>query len=200
MLLKIKLKKKQNRKKKAVRQKKPRRQKMAVMRKKTERKKRRKSQRKRYVFYVCKKSLFKYIHVLGWPDLLNWPDAKWTITLPLIKIQDKQRFFSVHFIWDRKHVYLFVLEFFHRYVILTGQSHLSISFSRRVNYHKVSSKLQPGIYCIDDFFPISKNWASSRENCLPGLRPGKTQTGLLSYRDELESWNFGYRNKRYYTI
>ena len=27
---------------------------------------------------------------------------------------------------------------------------------------------------------------------LLSLRPGKTQTGLLSYRDWLESWNFGY--------
>ena len=26
------------------------------------------------------------------------------------------------------------------------------------------------------------------------LRPGKTQTDLLSYRDQLESWNFGYTN------
>ena len=26
------------------------------------------------------------------------------------------------------------------------------------------------------------------------LRPGKTQTDLLSYRDQLESWNFGYIN------
>ena len=31
---------------------------------------------------------------------------------PLIKIQDKHWLFSVHFIWDRKHVYSFVLGFF----------------------------------------------------------------------------------------
>ena len=49
------------------------------------------------------------------------------IAPPLIKIQDKQRLFSVHFIWNGKHVYLFVLVFFHRYVILTGQSNLSIN-------------------------------------------------------------------------
>ena len=33
-----------------------------------------------------------------------------------------------------------------------------------------------------------------------GLRQGKTQTGLLSYRDLLESWNFEFRKKRYYSI
>ena len=32
------------------------------------------------------------------------------------------------------------------------------------------------------------------KTCLQDLRPGKTQTGLLSYRDKLVSWNFGYRN------
>ena len=63
---------------------------------------------------------------------LNWPDAKWTITPPLIKIQDKQRLFSDHFIRDRKHMYWFVLGFFHRYVILTGQSNLSINFCVRL--------------------------------------------------------------------
>ena len=29
------------------------------------------------------------------------------------------------------------------------------------------------------------------KTCLWGFRPGKTQTGLLSYRDQLESWNVG---------
>ena len=38
------------------------------------------------------------------------------------------------------------------------------------------------------------------KTCLRGFRPGETQTGLLSYRSQLESWNFGYRNYRYYTI
>ena len=42
----------------------------------------------------------------------NQPNMKWTIAPPLIKIQDKQRLFSVHLIWDRKHVYLFLLGFF----------------------------------------------------------------------------------------
>ena len=46
-----------------------------------------------------------------WRHWHNSPDAKWTITPPLIKIQDKQRLFSVHFTWDQKHVYLFVLGF-----------------------------------------------------------------------------------------
>ena len=32
------------------------------------------------------------------------------------------------------------------------------------------------------------------KTCLRGLRPGRTQTGLLSYRDKLGSWSFGYRN------
>ena len=32
------------------------------------------------------------------------------------------------------------------------------------------------------------------------LRPSKTQTGLFSYRDLLESWNFGLRKYSYYTI
>ena len=39
-----------------------------------------------------------------------------------------------------------------------------------------------------------------KKTCLSGLRPGKTQTGPLSYRSELESWNYKYRNKRYYTV
>ena len=33
-----------------------------------------------------------------------------------------------------------------------------------------------------------------------GFRSGMTQTGLLSYRDELEAWNFGFSKSRYYTI
>ena len=32
------------------------------------------------------------------------------------------------------------------------------------------------------------------------LRPGKTQTDLFSYRHQLESWNFGYINKRYHSV
>ena len=32
------------------------------------------------------------------------------------------------------------------------------------------------------------------KTCLRRFRPGKTQTGLLSYRDKLETGNFGYRN------
>ena len=30
------------------------------------------------------------------------------------------------------------------------------------------------------------------KTCIRGLRPGKTQTSLLSYRSKLEFWNFGY--------
>ena len=33
-----------------------------------------------------------------------------------------------------------------------------------------------------------------------GLQPGMTQTGPLSYRSWVESWNFGYTNYKYYTI
>ena len=39
-----------------------------------------------------------------------------------------------------------------------------------------------------------------KKTCLRGFRPGKTQTGMLSYRDKLESWNFGFCKYRYYTI
>ena len=34
--------------------------------------------------------------------------------------------------------------------------------------------------------------------CLRGFRPGKTQTGLLSYRDKPE--NFGFSKYMYYTV
>ena len=37
------------------------------------------------------------------------------------------------------------------------------------------------------------------KTCLRGFRPDKTQTGLHSYRDKLESWNFGFSKYRYYT-
>ena len=47
---------------------------------------------------------------------------------------------------------------------------------------------------------IISNEPRHKKTCLWGLRPGKTQTGLLTYRDKLESWNFEYRNKRYHTI
>ena len=33
------------------------------------------------------------------------------------------------------------------------------------------------------------------KTCLRGLRSGKTQTDLLSYRDQLEAWNFKYENR-----
>ena len=38
------------------------------------------------------------------------------------------------------------------------------------------------------------------KTCIRRFRPGKTQTGLLSYRDQLESWKFGFRKYRYDTI
>ena len=36
--------------------------------------------------------------------------------------------------------------------------------------------------------------------CLRDFRPGNTQTGLRSHREELEAWNFGYRRMMYFTI
>ena len=35
-------------------------------------------------------------------------------------------------------------------------------------------------------------WASSRENLSSGFATSKSQTGLLSYKGKLGSWNFGY--------
>ena len=46
----------------------------------------------------------------------------------------------------------------------------------------------------------SENEPRHEKCCLPGLRPGETQTSLLSYRDKLEAWNFGFSKYRYYTI
>ena len=49
------------------------------------------------------------------------------------------------------------------------------------------------------FFIITGlNEPRHKKTCLWGLQPGKTQTGLLSYRDQLGSWNF--RFSRYCTI
>ena len=39
-----------------------------------------------------------------------------------------------------------------------------------------------------------------KKTCLRCFRPGKTQTGLLSWWDQLESWNFWYSKCRYYPI
>ena len=40
----------------------------------------------------------------------------------------------------------------------------------------------------------------TRKTCLRGLRTGKVQTSLQSYRDKLVSSNFGFSKRRYYTI
>ena len=49
--------------------------------------------------------------------------------------------------------------------------------------------------------PIQYTYEPRHEKiCLRGLRPGKTQTGLLSWWDQPGSSNFGYSKKRYYTI
>ena len=43
----------------------------------------------------------------------------------------------------------------------------------------------------EDYSSQNHIWAPSYENMSSGgFRPGKTRTGLLSYRDLLESWNF----------
>ena len=40
-----------------------------------------------------------------------------------------------------------------------------------------------------------KKMSHAMRKCVFGsLRPGKTQTDLLSYRDQLDSWNFEYLN------
>ena len=40
-------------------------------------------------------------------------------------------------------------------------------------------------------FMLKKYEPYHEKTYLQGFRPGKIQTGLLSYRDKLESWNFG---------
>ena len=40
----------------------------------------------------------------------------------------------------------------------------------------------------------------ARKPVFGGVRPRKTQTSLLSNRDQREAWNFGFSNYRYYTI
>ena len=39
----------------------------------------------------------------------------------------------------------------------------------------------------------------TRKPVFGGVRPSKTQTSLLSNRDQREAWNFGFSNYRYYT-
>ena len=52
----------------------------------------------------------------------------------LIKIQDKQRLLSVYFIWDRKHLYLFVLGFFSPLCHFDWTVKPVHQFSREVNW------------------------------------------------------------------
>ena len=49
-------------------------------------------------------------------------------------------------------------------------------------------------------YDVQRNEPRHEKTCLRGLRPGKTQTGLLSYGDKPEAWDCAYRNYRYYTI
>ena len=50
---------------------------------------------------------------------------------------------------------------------------------------------EQGVYCLPfHLHPLGALLYEPRHDektCLQGLRPGKTQTGLLSYRDQLES-------------
>ena len=70
----------------------------------------------------------------------NWTDAKWTIAPPLIKIQTKERLSSVHFIRDRKHVYLFVLGFFFTVICHFDWTVKPVNqISRQVNYGIISN-------------------------------------------------------------
>ena len=70
----------------------------------------------------------------------NWSDAKWTIAPPFIKIQAKERLSSVHFIRDRKHVYLFVLGFFFTVICHFDWTVKPVNqFSRQVNCGIISN-------------------------------------------------------------
>ena len=59
-----------------------------------------------------------------------------------------------------------------------------------------------GIYCpsISVIYLYNTYEPCHEKTCLRGFRPDKTQTGLLSYRSKLESWNFSYSKYSYYTI
>ena len=68
-------------------------------------------------------------------------------------------------------------------------------------YIKVPSKGQPtALPCplSNDYWQVLWHWIlfirlyepRHKKTCLRGFRPGKTQTGLLSYRDQLESLKF----------
>ena len=107
--------------------------------------------------------MYMHLHVSHY----NWLDANWTIAPPVIKIQDKKkkRLVSVHFIWDRKHVYLFALGCFQRYAILTGQSNLSINFLvRLINSHIMCwSSVTEQIYCLNfQYLLILKKYSVKR--------------------------------------
>ena len=55
--------------------------------------------------------------------------------------------------------------------------------------------------CFSRLYSSVPQLSPIKRKCVfKSLRPGNIQTSLLSYRDYLESCNFGSRNKRYYTI
>ena len=68
------------------------------------------------------------------------------------------------------------------------------------NYHQIPSLSGLLSLLTTTFNDPKYNEPRHEKTGLPGVRPGKTQTGLLSYRDKLESWNFGFSKDRYSTI
>ena len=75
--------------------------------------------------------------------------------------------------------------------------------ARRIGVTYIEQNFSKCLHCFIFWLETKETvfeLASSGENLSSGLRPGKTQTCPLSYRDKLEAWNFAYRNNRYYTI
>ena len=74
----------------------------------------------------------------------------------------------------------------------------AFEFRLLLNFNVFMTKLPATLSVIPG--QSSKNEPRHEKTCLPGLRPGETQTSLLSYRDQLEAWNFGFSKYRYYII
>ena len=70
----------------------------------------------------------------------------------------------------------------------------------KINLLRIRSVLLFKLLNVDSVMSVKTYEPRHEKTCLQGLRPGKTQTGLLSYRDQLETWNFGFSKNRYYTI
>ena len=67
------------------------------------------------------------------------------------------------------------------------------NFSRQLKFWNVLERWGKFLWCYS-------NQPGHGKICLRGFRPSKTQSSLLSYRDQLESWSFGFSKYRYYTI